>query len=95
MLTFWQIYFPVFAGGVSSFLVAWGLQMGVGYYFHKKQERRQKEFEDKVAKGEIDPLENMGMSGIFDMADTLNKGANVPPTASGQEGPKDGIGQYL
>ena len=95
MLTFWEIYFPVFAAGVSGFIVAGSIHMGVGYYFHKKQERRQKEFEEKVARGEIDPLENMGMSGIFDMADALNKGTNEVPTASGQEGPKDGIGQYL
>ena len=84
MFTFWQIYFPVLAAGVSSFVVAGGLHMGIGYYFHKKQERHQKEFEDKVAKGEVDPLEGMPMSGFLDR-----------PTVSGQEGPKDGIGQYL
>jgi hypothetical protein len=95
MLTFWQIYFPVFAAGVSSFLVAGSLHMGVGYYFHKKQQRRQKEFETKVANGEIDPLGAMS-GGVFNMEEhefPVDRFAR--PTASGQEGPKDGIGQYL
>lgn len=95
MLTFWQIYLPVFAAGVSSFIVAGSIHMSIGYYFHKKQQRHQKEFEAKVASGEIDPLGVMS-GGMFNMEEhefPVDRFAR--PTVSGQKGPNDGTGQYL
>jgi hypothetical protein len=90
---FWQIYLPVLAALVSSFVITTLFDIGMTYLVHKKQESARKEFETKVARGEIDPMT------------MLFGGAEVPaglggglPTASGEGSanvPGNSHGQYL
>jgi len=92
-MTFWQIYCPVFAALFSSFVVTEFVNFCLGYYLHKKQEKARREFEAKVASGEIDPMQFM-FGGGFD------PGMNYPmPTISGETKPREGAtlghGQYL
>lgn len=91
---FWQIFCPVFAALVSAFAVSELFQMGLGYYFHRKQMRLRKEFEAKVASGEINPMEMMFGGGMSGMGDP---GMDFPqlPTVSGSNGADLTHGQYL
>ena len=96
-MTFLDLYIPVLAALVSAFAISELFNFGLGYYFHKKQETARKEFEAKVASGEIDPMSMMfgggagamgGMPGVMDVAPKL-------PTASGEGSPPIVPGQYL
>ena len=90
-MTFWTIYCPVFAALLSAFAVTEIFHFTLGYYFHKKQEKARKEFEAKVASGEINPMEMMFGGGFGP------PGLDFPPTTSGEkpEGPSVSHGQYL
>jgi len=92
---FWTIFWPVFAALVSAFIISEGLQLCIGLYAHKKNEKLRKEFEEKVASGEIDPMQMMfgaggGLPGVGDLPPGL-------PTASGNGEVKEELshGQYL
>lgn len=89
-MTFWVIFCPVFAALIAHFMVTELFNVALGYYLHKKQERLRKEFEAKVASGEIDP---MSMMGGFPPS-----GMGFPPglpTASGEVETGVPHGQYL
>jgi hypothetical protein len=92
---FWTIFWPVFAALVGAFTISEGLQICIGFYAHKKNEKLRKEFEEKVASGEIDPMQMMfgGGGGVPGMVD-LPPGF---PTASGNGEAKSELshGQYL
>ncbi len=92
-MSFWVIYWPVFAALSSMFAVTEMFHMGMGYYFHRKQEKLRAEFEAKVASGEIDPMQAMlgGMGG----APGMEGFPPSMPTASGSNGSKLSHGQYL
>ncbi len=92
-MSFWTIYWPMFAALSSIFAVTELFHVGVGYYFHWKQERLRAEFEAKVASGEIDPMQALlggkgGPPGMEGFSPSL-------PTASGSNGNNLGHGQYL
>lgn len=95
-MSFWSIYLPVFAALVSAFATTELFHLALGYHLHKKQEKLRKEFEEKVARGEIDPMQMMfgamgpppGMS--FNPIPTVEGTENVTTSAS-----KEGHGQYL
>jgi len=91
---FWTIFWAVFAALVCGFAVTELFNFGLGYYLHHKQERQRIEFEEKFAKGEVEltPVQQM-MLGAMGGAPP----GTIPtlPTASGDEGTKDGPGQYL
>lgn len=95
-MNFWSIYLPVFAALVSAFVVTELFHMAIGYHFHKKQEKLRKEFEEKVARGEIDP-----MSMLFGgMGPPPGMNLTPIPTVEGTENvqisaSKEGHGQYL
>lgn len=91
-MTFWTIFCPVFAALVASFVITELVNVAIGFYIHRKQERVRKDIEAKIASGEINPLDLM-MSGMGSGADM-----GFPPgmpTASGET--KSGVthGQYL
>jgi hypothetical protein len=95
-MNFWSIYLPVFAALVSAFAVTEVFHLGLGYYFHKKQEKLRKEFEEKVARGEIDPMQMM----FGGMGPPPGMSYNPLPTVEGTENvivptTKEGHGQYL
>ena len=91
---FWQIYCPVFAALVSAFLLSELVQGCLGWYLRRKYAKMREDFDDKVANGEIDPmqlmLESMGGMGPGAMGNPMTP--PPLPTASGQE---NGTGQYL
>jgi len=91
-MTFWIIFCPVFAALIAHFMITELFNVALGYYLHKKQERLRKEFEAKVASGEIDPT-SMLMGGF------PSPGMDFPsglPTASGEaSAPEVSHGQYL
>jgi len=92
---FWTIFWPVFAALVSAFTISEGLQICIGFYAHKKNEKLRKEFEEKVASGEIDPMQMMfGAGGGVPGMGELPPGF---PTASGNGSDKSELshGQYL
>lgn len=90
-MTFWQIFCPVFAALISTFVFAELLNFGVRYYFHRKQKRVRKELETKIANGEIDPMDM-----LFEGFDPSNFGY-PPSTISGNENnsARASHGQYL
>lgn len=95
---FWTIYCPVFAALVSAFAVTEVFHICVGYYVHKKQEKMRKEFEDKVASGEIDPMSMLfgGGGGMPGMGGPGMMDVSPLPTASGEtDAARLGHGQYL
>jgi hypothetical protein len=91
---FWTIFWPVLAALICAFVFSELVHIGVGVYVHKKQEKLRKEFEAKVASGEIDPMQMMfgegGAPGMMDLPPNL-------PTASGigEDKPELSHGQYL
>ena len=89
---FWQIYCPVFVALISAFMVTELLHFCLGYYLHKKQEKARREFEAKIASGEIDPMSMMFGGGGFGPP-----GMDFQlPTASGKaDAPGISHGQYL
>jgi hypothetical protein len=93
---FWSIYWPVFAALVSAFAVTELFHLSMGYYLHKKQEKLRKEFEDKVSRGEIDPMQMLfgGFGGppSFAPLPTVEGTENVAVSAGK---PDSGTGQYL
>ena len=92
---FWTIFWPVFAALVAAFTISEGLQICIGFYAHKKNEKLRKEFEEKVASGEIDPMQMMfGAGGGVPGMGELPPGF---PTASGNGEAKSELshGQYL
>jgi len=93
---FWTIYWPTFAALVSAFAVSEAFQIAVGFYVHKKNEKLRKEFEEKVASGEIDPMQMMGFGGGMPPGMGGPGMMDIPPlpTASGN-GSELSHGQYL
>jgi len=91
-MTFWIIFCPVFAALIAHFMITELFNVALGYYLHKKQERLRKEFEAKVASGEIDPA-SMMMGGFPPPGMDFSSGL---PTASGEASvPEVSHGQYL
>ena len=89
-MPFWDIFWPVFGAIMASFIITELYNVLLGYYIHKKQEHLRKEFEAKVASGEIDPTSMMGGFPPPGMNFPL------PTTASGEvDAPEVSHGQYL
>ena len=91
-MPFLQIYLPILAALLSAFVITEAFHLALSYYMHRKAQR---DFEAKVARGEIDPMTMMfggaGMPGMPAM------GPPPLPTVSGkvnETGPS-GYGQYL
>lgn len=89
-MTFWQIFWPVFAALLSSFVITETFHFGISYYMLKKQDKARKELEAKIARGEVDPMSMM--FGGYSPAEF-----DLPlPTASGEKlGSEASHGQYL
>lgn len=94
---FWSIFWPVFCALIGAFAVSELFHIGMGYIIHRKQERLRREFEEKVARGEIDP-----MSAMFGGFSPMSFGGPGLPGVVGEgkiEGAVakdgDGTGQYL
>ncbi len=96
-MSFWTIYWPVFAALGSILVVKEAIYFVLGLYFRRKQEKLQKEMEAKIASGEINPMEMMfgGGGGMPGMPGMAPPGSEVPqlPTTSGEE--TKGHGTYL
>ena len=92
-MTFWVIFWPVFAALVSSFVVTELFNVVLGFYIHRKQERMRKDLEAKIASGEIDPIS------LLTGQVASPPGMDFSPrltTASGEvDAPEVSHGQYL
>lgn len=95
-MNFWTIYCPVFAAMLSMFGITELFHFSLGYYFHRKQEKWQKELEKKIASGEIDPMQLMArdMSATPGMFDNFPQNVSTVSGSNGKE-PQGNHGQYL
>ncbi len=95
-MTFWIIFWPVFAALGAIFVIKEGIYFTLGLYFRRKQEKLHAEMEAKIASGEINPMEMLlGGGGMPGMPGMVPSGPEVPqlPTASGEK--TEGHGTYL
>ncbi len=99
-MDFSDIFLPIFGALVAHSISMEIIGMLLQWWFSKKQAKAMAEVEQKLANGEINPMDLMG--GQFGMPGmpSFPKGAMRHPTASGNAhtpatGDDDGTGQYL